>query len=85
MHIDRCLFCRSEIVNLLNKSPQCVYAGFDPTANSLHVGNLLVIVNLLHWQRGGHNAIALVTTKLNTQFPVYLKIYTLNILQNHHL
>ncbi|XP_022130818.2 tyrosine--tRNA ligase, mitochondrial [Pieris rapae] len=49
----------SEIVNLLNKSPQCVYAGFDPTANSLHIGNLLVIVNLLHWQRGGHNPIAL--------------------------
>ncbi|XP_049869123.1 tyrosine--tRNA ligase, mitochondrial [Pectinophora gossypiella] len=49
----------SEIVNMLNKSPQCVYAGFDPTANSLHVGNLLVIINLLHWQRGGHNVIAL--------------------------
>ncbi|XP_059045377.1 tyrosine--tRNA ligase, mitochondrial isoform X2 [Achroia grisella] len=49
----------SEITNLLNKSPQCVYAGFDPTASSLHVGNLLVIINLLHWQRGGHNVIAL--------------------------
>ncbi|KAI5651747.1 tRNA synthetases class I (W and y) domain-containing protein [Phthorimaea operculella] len=49
----------TEIVNLLNKAPQCVYAGFDPTANSLHVGNLLVIINLLHWQRGGHSPIAL--------------------------
>ncbi|CAG5031836.1 unnamed protein product [Parnassius apollo] len=49
----------SDILNLLNKCPQCVYAGFDPTANSLHVGNLLVIINLLHWQRGGHNVIAL--------------------------
>ncbi|XP_068631884.1 tyrosine--tRNA ligase, mitochondrial [Battus philenor] len=49
----------SDIVNLLNKCPQCVYAGFDPTADSLHVGNLLVIINLLHWQRGGHNVIAL--------------------------
>ncbi|XP_026751469.1 tyrosine--tRNA ligase, mitochondrial [Galleria mellonella] len=48
-----------EITRLLNRSPQCVYAGFDPTANSLHVGNLLVIINLLHWQRGGHNVIAL--------------------------
>lgn len=38
-----------------------MYAGFDPTANSLHVGNLLVIINLLHWQRGGHNVIALVS------------------------
>ncbi|XP_026725109.1 tyrosine--tRNA ligase, mitochondrial [Trichoplusia ni] len=49
----------TEILDLLNKAPQCVYAGFDPTANSLHVGNLLVIINLLHWQRGGHNVIAL--------------------------
>ncbi|XP_072932103.1 tyrosine--tRNA ligase, mitochondrial [Epargyreus clarus] len=49
----------TEILDLLNKSPQCVYAGFDPTANSLHVGNLLVIINLIHWQRGGHNVIAL--------------------------
>ncbi|XP_014367711.2 tyrosine--tRNA ligase, mitochondrial [Papilio machaon] len=49
----------SDILNLLNKSPQCVYAGFDPTADSLHVGNLLVIINLLHWQRGGHDVIAL--------------------------
>ncbi|CAH0750955.1 unnamed protein product [Diatraea saccharalis] len=50
----------SEIVDLVCKSPQCVYAGFDPTAESLHVGNLLVIINLLHWQRGGHNVIALI-------------------------
>ncbi|XP_028173631.1 tyrosine--tRNA ligase, mitochondrial [Ostrinia nubilalis] len=49
----------NEIIDLVCKSPQCVYAGFDPTANSLHVGNLLVIINLLHWQRGGHNVIAL--------------------------
>lgn len=55
------LICyRNEITDLLCESPQCVYAGFDPTANSLHVGNLLVIINLLHWQRGGHNVIALV-------------------------
>ncbi|CAK1547085.1 unnamed protein product [Leptosia nina] len=49
----------TDILKLLKKSPQTVYAGFDPTANSLHVGNLLVIINLLHWQRGGHNPIAL--------------------------
>ncbi|XP_015595585.1 tyrosine--tRNA ligase, mitochondrial [Cephus cinctus] len=49
-----------EIVDLLNKSPQCVYAGFDPTAESLHVGNLLVLMNLLHWQRSGHQVIALI-------------------------
>ncbi|XP_014475312.1 PREDICTED: tyrosine--tRNA ligase, mitochondrial [Dinoponera quadriceps] len=50
----------NEIVESLNKSPQCVYAGFDPTADSLHIGNLLILMNLLHWQRAGHQIIALV-------------------------
>lgn len=53
-------FLRNKITDLLNKSPQCVYAGFDPTADSLHVGNLLILMNLLHWQRAGHQVIALV-------------------------
>ncbi|KAJ8683179.1 hypothetical protein QAD02_018971 [Eretmocerus hayati] len=48
------------ITKLMDKSPQCVYAGFDPTADSLHIGNLLILMNLLHWQRGGHSVIALV-------------------------
>lgn len=75
----------TEIINLLNKAPQCVYAGFDPTANSLHVGNLLVIINLLHWQRGGHKPIALVSykqTKTNTQnFHAKLRSEVFYILQ----
>ncbi|KAK9883730.1 hypothetical protein WA026_001918 [Henosepilachna vigintioctopunctata] len=50
----------NSVIDILNGSPQCVYGGFDPTADSLHVGNLLVLVNLIHWQRGGHQAIALV-------------------------
>lgn len=53
-------FFRNTITDLLNIKPQCVYAGFDPTADSLHVGNLLVLINLIHWQRGGHQPIALV-------------------------
>ncbi|XP_063240808.1 tyrosine--tRNA ligase, mitochondrial isoform X1 [Bacillus rossius redtenbacheri] len=48
-----------EIVDLLKRGDQCVYAGFDPTADSLHVGNLLVLVNLLHWQRAGHRVVVL--------------------------
>lgn len=36
------------------------YIGFDPTASSLHVGNLLVIMGLVHLQRAGHTPIALV-------------------------
>ena len=47
------------MTKLLIREPQCVYAGFDPTADSLHVGNLLVLMNLLHWQRAGHQVIAL--------------------------
>lgn len=41
--------------------PQTIYAGFDPTADSLHIGNLLVIMGLIHCQRGGHQPIALVS------------------------
>lgn len=52
-------FPRHEMKNLMMKSSQCAYAGFDPTADSLHVGNLLVLMNLLHWQRAGHQVIAL--------------------------
>ncbi len=36
------------------------YIGFDPTAASLHVGNLLVMMALAHLQRQGHTAIAVV-------------------------
>ncbi|KAG5673974.1 hypothetical protein PVAND_003970 [Polypedilum vanderplanki] len=44
----------------LGKSEQTIYAGFDPTSDSLHVGNLLVIIGLLHAQRGQHRTIALI-------------------------
>jgi tyrosyl-tRNA synthetase len=37
-----------------------VFAGFDPTADSLHVGNLLSLMVLLHFQRHGFRPIALV-------------------------
>ena len=36
------------------------YIGFDPTADSLHVGSLVPIMGLVHLQRGGHIPIALV-------------------------
>jgi tyrosyl-tRNA synthetase len=36
------------------------YVGFDPTADSLHIGNLVPIMLLVHWQRAGHTPIALV-------------------------
>lgn len=37
-----------------------IYTGFDPTAASLHIGNLLTIITLLHFQMGGHSCLALV-------------------------
>ena len=36
------------------------YCGFDPTADSLHVGNLVAIMGLVHLQRAGHRPVALV-------------------------
>ncbi len=42
------------------ESPRGVYIGFDPTADSLHVGSLLPIMVLVHLQRAGHHPIALV-------------------------
>jgi len=36
------------------------YTGFDPTASSLHIGNLVPIMLLVHFQRAGHAPIALV-------------------------
>ncbi|MGH0163899.1 UNVERIFIED_CONTAM: hypothetical protein FKN15_046287 [Acipenser sinensis] len=45
---------------LLESGCQTVYCGFDPTAESLHVGNLLAIIGLLHFRSAGHNAIALI-------------------------
>lgn len=44
----------------LSKEVTTGYAGFDPTADSLHVGNLIPIMMLVHLQRGGHRPIALV-------------------------
>src|SRR4029453_16015553 len=36
------------------------YVGFDPTADSLHIGSLVPILLLVHLQKGGHKPIALV-------------------------
>lgn len=44
----------------MSSGVQSVYCGFDPTASSLHIGNLLAIIMLIHCQRKGHNPIALV-------------------------
>jgi tyrosyl-tRNA synthetase len=44
----------------LNKKVSAGYIGFDPTADSLHVGHLVQIMTLVHFQRAGHKPFALV-------------------------
>jgi tyrosyl-tRNA synthetase len=45
---------------LLNKEMVTGYIGFDPTADSLGVGNLVQIMMLLHFQKAGHKPMALI-------------------------
>jgi len=47
------------LLEALNK-PTTLYVGFDPTAPSLHAGNLVVLLVLRRFQLAGHNPIALV-------------------------
>lgn len=48
------------LAELLSGGPISAYCGFDPTAPSLHAGNLVPIMGLLHLQRQGHRPLALV-------------------------
>ena len=45
---------------LLNQEMVTAYIGFDPTADSLGVGNLVQIMTLMHFQRAGHKPMALI-------------------------
>jgi tyrosyl-tRNA synthetase len=49
-----------ELPGILDKESIRFYCGFDPTADSLHIGSLLPIMGLAHFQRHGHRPIALV-------------------------
>ncbi len=44
----------------LSKEMTTGYIGFDPTADSLHIGSLVPILLLVHLQKAGHKPIALV-------------------------
>ena len=48
-----------DLENLASKESLLVYCGFDPTAESLHLGNLLGIIVLSWFQRCGHRPVAL--------------------------
>lgn len=45
---------------MLGREQVTFYVGFDPTADSLHVGHLLAIMAMAHMQRHGHRPIALI-------------------------
>lgn len=51
---------RDALAAALAAGPVTVYCGFDPTAPSLHHGNLVQLVVLRHMQRAGHRVLALV-------------------------
>lgn len=49
-----------EIKGLLEKEKVTFYIGFDPTADSLHVGHFMQLMVMAHMQRAGHRPIALI-------------------------
>jgi len=49
-----------EVKELLEKGPVKFYIGFDPTADSLHVGHFIQVMVMMHMQRAGHVPIALI-------------------------
>jgi len=44
----------------LKKEPTTAYIGFDPTAESLHIGSLVPILLLVHFQKAGHKPLVLI-------------------------
>ncbi len=50
----------AHLASWLNEKPRVLYAGFDPTADSMHVGHMLPLLMLRRFQRAGHRPIALV-------------------------
>ena len=49
-----------DLPSVLARESLTLYCGFDPTADSLHIGSLLPILGLAHFQRHGHKPISLV-------------------------
>jgi tyrosyl-tRNA synthetase len=61
LHWRGLLYQRTEhLAAALSAGPVTGYAGFDPTAPSLHVGNLVPVMGLMHLQRHGHRPVVLV-------------------------
>lgn len=50
----------AELPEILERGPLTVYCGFDPSADSLHIGSLLPLLHLMRFERAGHRPIALI-------------------------
>lgn len=53
-------YTSEDMEKLFEQNHQTIYCGFDPTARSLHIGNMLAIMGMIHCLQDGHNVIALV-------------------------
>jgi len=51
-----------ELRELLGREKVTFYIGFDPTADSLHIGHYVALMTMAHMQRAGHRPIALLGT-----------------------
>lgn len=51
---------QQEVRDMLGKGPVTFYIGFDPTADSLHVGHFIQVMVMMHMQQAGHRPIALI-------------------------
>ncbi|KAJ2162145.1 tyrosyl-tRNA synthetase [Coemansia sp. RSA 552] len=56
----------SEAITQRVETATAAYCGVDPTASSLHVGNMATLMALLHFHLGGHQAVALVGSATGT-------------------
>ena len=64
-------------------SPTTLYCGFDPTADSLHVGNLVPLLALRRFQLLGHHPIALAGGATETiAAPAHLNVPAHKIIEN---
>ena len=74
-----------DIEEHLSKGMASAYLGFDPTADSLHIGHLVGVMTLLHFQRAGHKPIALIGGATGMIGDPSFKSAERNLLDSHTL
>lgn len=61
---DQPVYGRQQLARALNGEPISFYTGFDPSAASLHIGNLVQVLLMRHLQEAGHHAYAVSAVRL---------------------